>query len=235
MGIRKIMNAIKKRPRLMQSACAIAAIALLTLISIKTEPAALTLSMSVAATKTVVIDAGHGGFDHGASGASGTYEDVLNLAVAKRLQKLLEQAGIRVIMTREDDEAIADTKADDMAKRRDIIQQDGIDAVVSIHMNAYRNKNIHGHVVFYQEGAEQGRQLAQCVQDKLDTALDEDPELAHPGDYFILRSGKCPCVIVECAFISNAADEKKMLTESHQQLLAEAMCKGVTAYFDKIE
>ncbi len=234
MGFSRIVDAIKKRPRLIQSACAIAAIALLTLISIRTEPAALTLSMSVAATKTVVIDAGHGGFDHGASGANGTYEEVLNLAVAKRLQKLFEQAGMRVIMTRENDEAIADTKKGDMAKRREIIEQDGIDAVVSIHMNAYRDKTIHGHVVFYQQGAEPGRELAQCVQDKLDAAMDKKPGLAHPGDYLVLRSGKCPCVLVECAFISNPDDEKKMLTESHQQLLAEAICQGVIAYFDKI-
>lgn len=85
----------------------------------------------------IVIDAGHGGKDGGAVGVGGTIEAELNLEVAKELQSLLLQQGFEVIMTRENEDALGATKMEDMKKRREIMNTDGVDAVVSIHMNIF--------------------------------------------------------------------------------------------------
>lgn len=104
-----------------------------------------TISPSVSPTQevnlnghTIVIDAGHGGKDGGAVGAStDTPEAILNLKVAKALEKILKDYGFTVIMTRENDDALGKTKMADMQKRKEIMNADGVDAVVSIHMNKF--------------------------------------------------------------------------------------------------
>ncbi|MDO4572998.1 MAG: N-acetylmuramoyl-L-alanine amidase, partial [Clostridia bacterium] len=74
---------------------------------------------------TVAVDAGHGGFDGGATGAqSGTPESGLNLAVAERVRTQLEAAGVLVVMTRTDNTALAATKEKDLAKRKEIISDE---------------------------------------------------------------------------------------------------------------
>ena len=120
----------------------------------------------------IVLDAGHGGMDCGAIGKiSGVHEDVLNLDVAKKLQKLLEDAGARVIMTRETNEALASTKSADMEKRRSIISSAGADIVVSIHMNFFSDMSSAGPQVFYYEKSEGGRTLATHIQSITERAV----------------------------------------------------------------
>ncbi|MBQ7880444.1 MAG: N-acetylmuramoyl-L-alanine amidase, partial [Clostridia bacterium] len=75
---------------------------------------------------TIVIDAGHGGRDGGSMGVNGSIEKELNLEYAKTLQKLLEKAGVNVVMTRTNDDGLYSEDADnkklsDMRKRREII------------------------------------------------------------------------------------------------------------------
>ncbi len=87
---------------------------------------------------TIVIDAGHGGKDGGAVGSTTqTAEAGLNLKVAKELEAILKDNGFTVIMTRETDDALGNTKMADMQKRKEIMNADSVDAVVSIHMNKF--------------------------------------------------------------------------------------------------
>lgn len=92
----------------------------------------------------IAIDAGHGGQDGGAVGSmSGTPEAGLNLEVAQELKKILEGRGMKVIMTRETEDALGPTKMEDMRKRREILNTDSVEAVVSIHMNKF----IESHMI----------------------------------------------------------------------------------------
>ncbi|HZK33952.1 MAG TPA: N-acetylmuramoyl-L-alanine amidase, partial [Bacillota bacterium] len=115
----------------------------------------------------VVIDPGHGGFDSGALGPSGIREDVLNLQVAKKLEKLLNDNGAQTIMTRTDNDALAMRKADDMKKRVDIIKESSPDIVVSIHMNKFGQSKYYGAQTFYMAGSTEGERLAESVQVQL--------------------------------------------------------------------
>ena len=185
---------------------------------------------------TVVIDPGHGGFDGGAVGRlTKVREDGLNLIVANKLKDLFEKNGIAVVMTRADDKALGRTKGEDMAKRRSIIESAGADIVISIHMNKFKDTKASGPVTFYHEESEEGKKLAELIQDELNTRLEPPrPRTFRPETYFILRSGGCPCVLVECGFISNEREEQLLQTEEYQDKCAKAIYSGAKLYLDQM-
>jgi N-acetylmuramoyl-L-alanine amidase len=184
---------------------------------------------------TIVIDAGHGGFDAGASGRiTNVREDVLNLIVAKKLQRLFEINGFRVIMTREDDKAVASTKRNDMKKREQIIEETDPDLVISIHMNKFKDSSVSGPMAFYYEKSEEGKILARLIQEQLNEYLQPPkPRTFKPENYFMLRHGECPCILVECGFLSNEREEQLLQTDEYQEKCAKAIYKGVDAYFEQ--
>lgn len=179
----------------------------------------------------VVVDCGHGGFDAGASGDdTGVREDGLNLAVGLLVQEELEEAGVLVIMTRRDGDALGETKKEDMAKRGEILCTEGADAVISIHMNHFSDRKVQGPMTFYQAGAEAGENLAQAVMDALCGVLEIKNRLANPGNNFVTRIPKAPAVLVECGFLSSPEEERLLQQEAYRQKLAKAIAQGVLAY-----
>jgi N-acetylmuramoyl-L-alanine amidase len=193
---------------------------------------AQTVDLAVLKDKSIVIDAGHGGFDPGAMGASGVREDELNLNVAKLLQGALKAQGAEVIMTRSNDDAIAQTKDEDMAERRRIIEESGSDIVISIHMNSHTDPSVSGPLVLFMPGSEQGQALAEgiigCLNEHLNASGNSRGE-----SLYILKSGNQPCVLVECGYLSNATEEASLAREDYQQKIADAICEGVAAFFSK--
>lgn len=182
--------------------------------------------------KLIVVDAGHGGFDPGTIGVTGSEEDGINLEVAGYLKEKLESFGAKVIMTRSDEKAIADTKDADMAKRRQIITDSGSDIVVSIHMNSFSDSSVSGPLVIFMEGSSKGEQLAKSIQQSLLEMLKPVQENnARSGDLYILRSGQQPCVIVECGYLSNEKEEQLLMQDDYQKEIADAICSGVIQYF----
>jgi N-acetylmuramoyl-L-alanine amidase len=182
--------------------------------------------------KKIIADAGHGEIDPGASGVSGSEEDDINLAVATLLKAELEDRGADVIMTRSDGNAIADTKAEDMEKRRVIIHDSGSDIVVSVHMNSFQDDNVSGALVLFMPGSQQGKTLAEAIKQCLNEEIKPDNECrARSDDLFVLKAGDQPSVLVECGFISNPKEEEKLLGEDYQKKIAKAICDGVAAYF----
>ncbi|MBI3332997.1 MAG: N-acetylmuramoyl-L-alanine amidase [Candidatus Omnitrophica bacterium] len=92
--------------------------------------------------RTIILDAGHGGYDPGAIGHAGLREKAVTLAVALRLRDLLERDGVRVVMTRESDRFIS------LGRRSEIANRTGADLFVSIHANASRRRSISGFEVY---------------------------------------------------------------------------------------
>lgn len=190
---------------------------------------------SIAATAeglTVVVDAGHGGFDGGAVGVAGTVEAGLNLSVAKKLETALAARGVQVLMTRTDENALGKTKQEDMQARKKLLGDARADAVVSVHMNIFGDASVHGTMAYYMQGSGEGQALAQQVIDAVTAATGQKQREANPGDYFVVRECSVPAVLVECGFLSNAAEEALLCSESYQQTLADAIADGVLAYFD---
>lgn len=181
----------------------------------------------------VVIDAGHGGSDGGASGTeTGVVESELNLIVAKMLSDELTSRGFYVIMTRTGEGAIAPTKDADMKRRGEIMNMPGVDLVVSIHMNKFRDRTVSGPMVFYMKGSEEGRRLAECVINSVCDSIGRPQRKANPEDLFVLRVPKAPSVLVECGFLSNAADEALLMTGSHREKLVKGIADGIMEYVE---
>lgn len=188
---------------------------------------------------TILIDPGHGGYDGGAKCRdSGIWEKELNLAVALAVEKSLTQRGAKVIMTRRTDEdltsedrpAALTKKRQDLQRRVEMAVSGGADMVLSIHMNEYRSRSESGPQVFYRAGCEGGRLLAGCMQEALIAGVEPKKERsAMAGDYFVLQL-EVPSVLVECGFVSNAAEEKLLLDGEYQAKLAEAIAEGAAEY-----
>ncbi|MGN0745503.1 MAG: N-acetylmuramoyl-L-alanine amidase [Aristaeellaceae bacterium] len=187
----------------------------------------------------ILVDPGHGGYDGGARArVSGTWEKHINLAVALEVEKSLAARGASVVMTRREDEDLCEAerpasltkKRQDMENRVAIAVANHADMVLSIHMNEYRDSRQSGPQVFYRQGAEAGRLLAGCLQEALIEYLQPARKRqAMAGDYFILQLD-APSALVECGFISNAAEEKLLLTPEYQARLGEAIASGVEQY-----
>lgn len=187
----------------------------------------------------ILVDPGHGGYDGGAKARdSGVWEKVINLDVAKQVEKSLTARGAAVFMTRTGDEDLCTDdrpanktmKREDMENRIALAVEAKVDMVLSIHMNEYRQRSQSGPQVFYRQGCDSGRLLAGAMQEALIAALSPKKERsAMAGDYFILQLD-VPSVLIECGFISNAAEEKLLLSEDYQAKLGQAIADGVESY-----
>ena len=181
----------------------------------------------------VILDYGHGGRDCGAIGAdTGVKESDLNLTVGEKVAAALEERDCRVLRTRTDRDALADTKRSDMALRGAILCTEGADCTVSIHMNKFADRSVKGPMCFYQAGAEEGRRLAQCVTDALCAALERPARPANPGNNYVTRIPDAPSVLVECGFLSNPEEERDLQDPAYQQRIADAVADGVIAYLE---
>lgn len=189
---------------------------------------------------TVVIDAGHGGADGGVTGKTGVKESDLNLIIARLLEKKLSDGGVKTVMTRKDEnglygDSLDKFKARDFAERKRIIQESNPDAVISIHANKFpQSSSRRGAQVFYNPTSEDGKELAVCLQNSLNTLNEKYVGKTFSplkGEYFMLNCTKKPSVIVECGFLSNEEDEKLLLTPEYREELADAIALGLTDYY----
>mgnify|MGYP005869972407 CR=1 FL=1 len=190
----------------------------------------------------VVIDPGHGGTDPGKVGIDGQLEKDINLAVAKKLKTYLEASDVKVVLTRDVDTGLYSSKDThkkmaDMKKRCQLIEEAKPDLVISIHQNSYPEEYVHGAQVFYYNGSSGGEQLAGLIQTQLVQDLDpENHRQIKPNDsYYLLKKTKGTIVIVECGFLSNAAEAGKLCDEAYQDRVAWSIHKGILQYINGIQ
>lgn len=187
----------------------------------------------------VLIDAGHGGFDSGKVGIDGTLEKDVNLIIAKKLEKLLLAADLEVSMVRTEDlslsgEASTRKKLADMKNRVALMNEKSYDCIISIHQNSYPDEAIDGAQVFYYADSEKGEQLASIIQAQLISQVDPSNHRVEKSNdtYYLLKNVSAPIVIVECGFLSNRAESKKLVDDAYQQKLAWAIHLGVLQYLN---
>ena len=190
-------------------------------------------SLWALAGRKIVVDAGHGGFDPGASGIrTGVAEQGINLDIAGKLKSLLEEYGAVVVMTREDENAVASTKEEDMHTRERIIREAAADAVLSVHHNRYSDTSVRGPQVFFFRAGTPAQRLADCVQRALNDGLaPAKKRSAQSADYLLLRAGAAPCITVECAFLSNPDDEALLQSDAYREKIARCIAQGVSEFF----
>ncbi len=203
---------------------------------------------TVISTPTVVIDAGHGGMDGGASGADGTVEKEINLAVAKRLELLLNLSGIECVMTREEDRMLVGDDIKEHRKMHDlknrlavaeeISENGGNSVLVSIHMNNFSSSKYYGLQVWYSGNNPDSSQLASYVQSYAATFLDTSNKREikrATSSIYILDRATVPAVLVECGFLSNSEECAKLKSESYQTELAVTMFSALCQWMGNTE
>ncbi len=213
----------------------------LVLAAVAVAAAAATV---VAATRTdngitIVIDAGHGGADGGVTGiATGAKESDINLSISKYLMKYLQKAGYNVVLTRSDAGAVCGglkySKREDMKARKSVVQSAAPDRVISVHCNSYPVQSISGAQVFFaNSAATDGASFANTVQSYFNDALNDKPRSAMVGDYYILNCSEYPSILCECGFLSNVAEESKLIGASYQEKVAYTIYSAVDFAFNE--
>lgn len=190
---------------------------------------------------TVIIDAGHGGFDSGKVGVDGTLEKDVNLSISKKLATLLEAADINVIMTRTEDIGLYDEssnnkKRQDLQRRATLMNEADADCVISIHQNSYPEESIHGAQVFYYTNSKNGKTLATLLQTHFINSVDPKNHRTEKSNdsYYLLKNVSIPIVIAECGFLSNWEESKKLVDDTYQQKLAWAIHIGILQYLNGV-
>ncbi len=191
--------------------------------------------------KTVIVDAGHGGDDGGAIGIDGTVEKDINLDIALKLEKILKFYGFNVIMTRTQDVMTCDDGLDSLRKRKisDIhnrfeLMRKNPDAIfISVHQNKFEDSSQHGTQVFYSGNDERSKELAEAIQTSVTLTLQRknDRVVKKSGSgIYLLYHAKIPAVLVECGFISNSDEVKKLKDERYRMKLAILIADGLLKY-----
>lgn len=178
----------------------------------------------------IVVDPGHGGEDPGKVGTNDVLEKDLNLQIAKKVAKLLEEAGIKIVMTRENDK-VPKAKKEDLQQRIDLINDTNPTLALCIHQNSYPDEAIRGAQVFYHTSTEAAEDVASIVQEELRTVDSTNKRQIKENDtYFMLKNSKVPTIIVECGFLTNPEEAAKLTQEDYQDELAKAICEGVVKW-----
>ena len=182
----------------------------------------------------IVIDAGHGGEDGGASGTDGTNEKDLNLLVAQSLADILTATGYDVRMTRADDRLLYDLYGDltdykghkktyDLRNRLRFTEEAGADLLISIHMNKFPQPQYSGLQVYYSPTAPESRTVAEVIRSY--TKLYLQPEnnretKAATSSIYLLHRIQRPAVMVECGFLSNEEELSRLKDDTYRRQLA---------------
>ncbi|TCP54536.1 N-acetylmuramoyl-L-alanine amidase [Tumebacillus sp. BK434] len=178
--------------------------------------------------KTIVLDAGHGGFDVGAVGRqTGVYEKDLNLNLTRSLYNKLVTTGARVVLTRDDDRFVT------LSERVQIAEQEQADLFVSLHYNTHDDAALSGSMTFYysEDGADHA--LARRAQQALVKTLGLPDLGARYGDYYVLRENRVTAILVETAFLTNAQDELNTQEPGHGEKAAEGLFQAIVGYLQE--
>ena len=175
----------------------------------------------------IIIDAGHGGVDGGATSCTGVLESQINLEIALRLDDLMHLLGYRTVMIRRTDisvytsgETIAAKKVSDLKERVRIVNETQNSILISIHQNTFSDSRYGGAQVFY-PNTNSSRELADALQASLVSNLNPGSNRhAKRGEgIYLLEHIDRPGVLIECGFLSNPEEEAKLRNESYQKQL----------------
>ena len=194
-------------------------------------------------TKTVILDAGHGGEDGGAVAPDGTKEKDINLEISRAVAMYLDWFGIPYKIVRQDDTLIGDNtlktvrerKASDLHLRMELVNKTPDAILLSIHQNYFISERFSGTQVFYSPVAAGSAELAEWIQRDITAALQPDnTRKIKPteGTVYLLDKAEKTSVMVECGFLSNRTESDKLKEKTYQSQLAFFIVRGVCDYFN---
>jgi N-acetylmuramoyl-L-alanine amidase len=168
---------------------------------------------------TVVIDAGHGGYDRGGIPGQRVAEKEVTLDVAQRLKKTLTANGYRVVMTRDSDVFVP------LATRVAIANSYSNAMFVSIHFNSAKRTGAGGIETYFY--SRESLPLASAIHYFVAGGAPSSNRNVRRRGYYVLRKTSVPAVLVECGFLTNPTEAAYAQTTSYRQKLAEEIAAGV--------
>jgi len=192
-------------------------------------------------TPTIIIDAGHGIPDGGAVGTNGTIEQEINLKIANKIEEVLSAKGVNIIMTRKDkyglcqeeNKTIREMKIIDMKKRMSIMSNSNADLFISIHLNSFTSSKVSGLKIFYDKNHKEIKTLAESIQVRMAdvTGAKTSAVMSVDRNLYLMKNSPIPSILIECGFISNQDEEKKLNEEDYQARLAWAIADAIEKYY----
>ncbi|AIE60857.1 SH3 domain-containing protein [Bacillus methanolicus] len=173
--------------------------------------------------KTIVLDPGHGGRDHGTTGTRGTMEKQLTLRTAKLLFDKLKASGANVILTRNDDTFIS------LSSRVRTAKYQNADAFISIHYNSNSDHSIHGITSYYYYPFQ--KPLAESVHSATISQTKMKDRGVRFGDYYVIRETNKNAILLELGYLSNSAEEMLVTSGQYQESVSSGIFQGLAKYF----
>lgn len=187
--------------------------------------------------KCIIIDAGHGGVDGGATSCTGTLESQINLEIALRLDDLLHLLGHDTKMIRREDisvytegETIAAKKVSDLKQRAKLVNETENAVLISIHQNYFSDSRYDGAQVFYSSN-DASRILSEHLQSGF-RATGSKRSVKPASGVYLMEHVNCTAVLVECGFLSNPTEEAKLRSDSYQKIVAIVIAVSVNTYLN---
>ena len=187
--------------------------------------------------KKIVIDAGHGGEDSGAIGPSGVTEKSITLQIAKEVERMLKEAGAKVIMTRSTDTEVSPkhrqaTDVDELQARCDVANKAKADIFISIHMDSFTSREASGTTgYYYTKGSASSKRLAAAIQSELVSQLKTTSRGIKTCNFYVVKHTKMPATLIEVAFVSNPKEEKLLTSKKGVQKAAIGIVNGISDFF----
>ena len=184
--------------------------------------------------KTVIIDPGHGGIDVGTVGIDGSLEKNINLSISLDLYDFLMVSGINTVLTRDGDyemyRAGEQRTKSDLYNRMDYINSVPDSILISIHQNHFENEAEWGTQVWYSPNDEISPTLADKILQSVKKNIQPENKRENKvsdNSYYILYKAQKPSVMVECGFVSNENENKKLQDKEYQRDMAYSILAGI--------
>ena len=187
--------------------------------------------------RRIAIDPGHGGSDSGAIGPTGIMEKSVTMRVSRELKRLLEVEGATVILTRTGDTEVSEkgasaTSVEELQARCDVANKAKADIFLSIHADAFTNREVKGTTAYYYaQGTKQSKLLADSVRTALIDAIGTVDRGTQSCNFYVVKHTDMPAILVEISFISNPDEEKMMNSETGIKKIAQGIADGIADYF----
>ena len=185
--------------------------------------------------KVIYLDPGHGGIDPGA-----VYKDIeeadINLKIAQKTQKILEQYGAIVYLTRYGDYDLSvpntiNKKRSDLSRRGNIINRSNCDLYLSIHLNAESSSTWKGAQMFYDDNNKENEKIAEIFQEQFKKNLKTNREYKQKESFYLTKRVERPGILIEAGFITNPNERYLLTTESYQNKIATTILEATIKYF----
>jgi N-acetylmuramoyl-L-alanine amidase len=169
--------------------------------------------------RTIVVDAGHGGYDRGGVPGQRISEKDKTLDVAQRLRRILQALGYRVVMTRVSDVFVP------LGTRCAIANNYRGASFVSIHFNCAPRVGANGIETYYYRSDSSG--LAASIHRNVVSISPSENRGIRRRGFYVLRRTAIPSVLVECGFLTNPTEGRLALSAEYRQRLAEQIARGI--------